>query len=208
MSACVLSRGCSLLELWMHVVWVWRLRNISFQSAARNSFRPLYLPGLIPADLFVPEPVMCLGPGLRNFPPNDRSETTADHGGPHINMNNEAANGRQCCGYVHCYRQITQPAQAPRDIFHEPEPNPRDQQQNDSEKHQPEKQLLAVVESAHGRQFLVFVLDVVFHRLRPATVCLGDLHVAAPHRVHPHHGDSEGQPKPGMPESGSRSTAD
>ena len=116
-------------------------------------------------------------------------------------MNDERSDGRHGCDHVYRHRQITQPAQAPRDGFDEPQPQPRNQQQDHAVKHQPEEQLLAEIEAAHRRQLLIIILDVVIYGLPPAPVVVGGSQVAVPYFVHPSHGEREGQSKPGMPEA-------
>src|ERR1700722_8298980 len=118
-------------------------------------------------DPFIPEPVMMASPRRSHFPRDDGAEAAADQRGSHIDVNNEAGDGRERRDHMHGDRKMAEPC---RNRFHEPESGSRKQQQERAVKHQPEKRLLALIKTADGRKFLVLILNVIFHRFGPGTV--------------------------------------
>ena len=98
-----------------------------------------FLRGRSFGDLLVPEAMMGSGPCRGNFSADDGSEAAPDHGGAHVNVNNEATNGRQRRDHVNRDGQITEPVQTPRNGFDEPESDARNCQQNHAIEHQPEE---------------------------------------------------------------------
>src|ERR1700730_3435085 len=99
-----------------------RLPTHQHVASADPTWSASFLGGRPFRELLIPEAMVRSGPGGRNFPADNRGETSADHGRAHVNVNNEASDGRQCGGDVHNDGQIAQPAQTPRNGFNKPQP--------------------------------------------------------------------------------------
>src|SRR6202166_5029300 len=162
---------------------------------------------LVSSDLLIPEAVIGTRPSARDASVDHSVKRFRLHEDTHVNMNYTPSEGGHRRGHVYGHRQITQPAQTPRNVLHEPQADSGNHQQNYTAKHQPEEQLLAEIEAAHRWQLLILIFDVVIYRLRPAPVRVGRSQVAAPHHVHPNHRHGKRQAKPGMPESRRRTAA-
>ena len=79
------------------------------------------------------------GPSCGDFTADHRREAPTDHRCAHIDMNNEAADGREGNTHVHRDRGVAQPAQFSRDQVNQPQAQTRKHEQDGSVKHQPEE---------------------------------------------------------------------
>src|SRR4029079_9238557 len=72
-----------------------------------------FLPAPLLRDLFVPEAVVRLGPGGRDFSADHRCKTAAYHVSAHVDVNDESTNGCESSRDVYRNRQIAQPSRTP-----------------------------------------------------------------------------------------------
>src|SRR4030088_134849 len=97
--------------------------------------------------------------------------------------------------------EIAQPAQVPRNHFRDPQNNSREQEQDRRVKHDPEKELLPIVEAPYWRKFFVLAADVICDILPPRAIGIRDDHVIAPELVHIKNRHSENHAHPEMPKA-------
>src|SRR5512134_2104292 len=101
------------------------------------------------------------GPFFGDLPVNHRGKTSRYHGNPHIDVNDEPADGGKRRDGVNDNGHRAHGPELPGNRVDKPEHEPGSEQRSSTKEHQPEEQLLPVVETPSPRHVHVLVPDVV-----------------------------------------------
>src|SRR5215813_5113366 len=117
--------------------------------------------------------MMCAGPLSRHMAFDHCFEAARSHPQPHINVNDDRANGDQRSRRMDDSCKAEYPTNAKWHAFREPHDNPSQQQNNRAPEEDPIELLLSGIEAALRRHHLITIPDIVLDVLGPFAIAFG-----------------------------------